>query len=77
MKVSELIEKLSECDPNAEVIMRSDNFELHGSLVPVKYVNAFKAQRKLETFRDAFDGETYSTEVFNVIDGNLTVVKLS
>jgi hypothetical protein len=59
MIVKELIKKLEALDQNAEVIVKSSNFELNGANVSVTYVHEYSNGRKnTETFTDAFDGNT-------------------
>ena len=64
MKAKELIEILKK-HPEAEIITTSSNFELRGALVSVKCDSEpRKVMKKLKQFRDAFDGTSYSTEVY-------------
>jgi hypothetical protein len=75
MLVKDLIEKLKEQDPNAEVIVKSSNFELCGAYVPLDYISISNTGlKKKETFRDAFDGCAYSTEVWKLSGGAESIV---
>lgn len=76
MKVKELVEQLLKEDQEATVVKTSSNFELNGATVEVKSINACKATKAREGFRDAFDGGSYSTEVWNLFSGNENVVKI-
>lgn len=78
MKVKDLIKKLEGLDQNAEVIVTSSNFELNGASVPVSFVHQYnEGSKKLQTFRDAFDGDTYSKETWSIIGGQTPVVMVS
>lgn len=77
MKVKELIEKLQEIDPNAEVVTTTSNFEMGNNLVRCSRVRVSKnASRKLQTFTDAFDGVRYQSETWSTVGGDLTVVEI-
>lgn len=77
MNVAELIKKLEVLDPKAEVIIRSDNFELHGAQVELSYVHLSKeGSKEVRGFRDAFDGGAYTATVYSSIGGKLPVVTL-
>lgn len=77
MKAKDLIKKLGEVDPEAEIIVSSSNFELKNSRVSVTQVMPFETGKK-ETrgFYDAFDGISYEKEVWSVVGGNEKVVIL-
>lgn len=78
MKVKELIQKLLALNPEAEVIAASPNFELEGVLIAVSSVRQLdQGSKKMETFRDAFDGGTYEAETWSTIGGDLPVVTIS
>jgi len=78
MKVKELIKKLEALDQNAEVIVTSSNFELNGASVPLSFVHQYnEGSKKTQTFRDAFDGDTYSKETWSIIGGKIPVVMVS
>jgi uncharacterized protein YkuJ len=75
MKVKDLIKKLEALDQDAEVIVTSSNFELNGASVPVSYVHQYnEGSKKVQTFRDAFDGYTYSKETWLINGGKTPVV---
>lgn len=75
MKVKHLIEKLLKTDPEAEVIITSSNFELNGADVPLGgLIESDKGSKKERTFRDAFDGEIYSKEIWSISGGSLSVI---
>lgn len=63
MKVKELIKKLQKLDQNAIVVVTTDNFEQGNSKKQAKYIHEFKGDIVKESFRDAFDGGSYSSEV--------------
>jgi hypothetical protein len=63
MKVKELIQHLLKADPNAEVTMTSDNFELNHSIVSTSGIREFNGRLEKRTFRDGFDNETYQKEI--------------
>ena len=50
-------------NPEAEVAVTSDNFELNGATIPVTSVYPFNGKMESKTFRDAFDGGTYGKSV--------------
>jgi uncharacterized protein YkuJ len=78
MKVKDVIKKLEALDQNAEVITTSSNFELNGASVPVSFIHQYnEGSKKTETFRDAFDGGTYSRETWSIVGGETPVVKIS
>ena len=77
MKVKELIRRLLEEDPEAEVLTSSDNFELHGALVPIQSIMSSKEAKKIKKiFFDAFDHEPYNKEVWELRNGSESVVWL-
>lgn len=76
MKVKDLIEKLSVLDQNAEVIVKSSNFEVNAD-VPVSFVHQYNTgSKKNKQFRDAFDGEVYSAETWSILGGDIPVVMI-
>jgi hypothetical protein len=68
LRVKDLIARLQEMDPEAIVVSPSSNFELNGSIVEAR-VSQYKGKRKTEGFRDAFDGISYSKEVYRMAFG--------
>lgn len=78
MKVKDLIKELKALDQNAEVIVRSSNFELNGEMVSVSFVHQYNGgSKKNQTFRDVFDGTTYSQETWSIISGETPVVMMT
>jgi hypothetical protein len=78
MLVKDLIKKLEALDQNAEVIVTSSNFELGGAYVPVSFVHQYnEGIKEIQTFRDAFDGDTYSKETWSLMGGDMPVVMVS
>lgn len=78
MKVKDAIKELQKLDPNATLIVTSSNFELKYSKIKVSSIHQYdEGLVKKEGFRDAFDGENYSTEVWNIIGGKEKVVLIS
>lgn len=68
MKVGELKKLLETVDNDIEIICISDNFELNGNYVSANaFLQTFK--KKTEVFRDAFDHQLYTEEVF-IFDNN-------
>lgn len=77
MKNKELISKLQKLDPEAEVVVTSNNFELQHEVVSLQGVTEYKTARKVKKqFRDAFDGYAYLTEVYDLFNGEETVILL-
>jgi len=78
MRVKDLINELQLLDQDAEVIVKSSNFELNGSNVPLSFVHQYnEGSITTKEFRDAFDGGTYSKRVFEIYGGETTVVYIS
>ena len=63
MKVKDLIKKLEALDQNAIVVVTTNNFEQGHSKKEAKGVYEFKGKIVSESFRDAFDGGSYSSDV--------------
>lgn len=63
MKVKDLIKKLEAIDQEAIVVVTSDNFEQGNAKKQAKYIREFKGDIVKEVFRDAFDGDSYTSEV--------------
>ena len=74
MLKSELIAKLQAIEGDPEVIVTSSNFELNNALVGLTSVTEYRVTKKYETFRDAFDGDTYSKEVYKLVGGTTTAI---
>ena len=67
--VKDIIELLSKYPPDTIVIRKSDNFEQGGSYVDMRgSVSLYRAKKKKENFRDAFDYETYQSEVWKLFE---------
>jgi len=78
MKVKELIEQLQSMNPEATVIIKSDNFEMRGANVEARFLNESSEGKECEeTFRDSFDGCSYISETWSTIGGTEPVVKIS
>jgi len=77
MTAKQLAEKLLET-PNAIVVAVSDDFELHGSVIPVTSIFIYKGDLVKRKFMDAFDGGSYDKEVVDYNEnGKITFIKLS
>ena len=63
MNVGELIEKLKKLDPSIEVAITSSNFEQNNAMKKAGGVRTFHGKVETRTFRDAFDYETYDSEI--------------
>jgi hypothetical protein len=78
MKVKDLIKALETVDPEATVIITSSNFELRGAQIPVSYVHeSKKGSKRIQGFRDAFDGDSYDKETWSTIGGEESVIVIS
>lgn len=64
LTVGELKKLLEKVDDNIPVIMRSDNFELHGSSVDIHGIHLFKMKKVEKEFIDAFDYGHYFSEIY-------------
>lgn len=77
MKVKDLIQALEGMDPEATVIVRSNNFEHNGADIALSYANQYDTgSKKEQTFRDAFDGDSYTKETWSIIGGEEKVVSI-
>lgn len=65
MKAKELIEILQK-DPEAEVVITTSNFEQGHAKVALGHVSKWKMKKIRRQFRDAFDGGSYSDEVYEM-----------
>lgn len=70
MTAQELINKLKEFPPDAEVLVPTSNFEKGNSSVSAQYVTKQKMRKESKRFRDAFDGESYDSFVWVYDDKN-------
>jgi len=78
MKVKDLIENLKGMYPEAMVITKSNNFEKNGADVPLSMVHQYETgSTRVENFRDAFDGCSYTSVTYSIFGGDLKVVYLS
>lgn len=68
MKVKDLVKKLEALDQNAIVVVTTDNFEQGHSNIEAKGIREFKGEIVKESFRDAFDGGSYSSDVVRYDD---------
>lgn len=76
MKVKELVEQLLKEDQEATVVKTSDNFELNHAIVEVQTIGVYKGNKVNKSFYDAFDGESYNKDVWELFSGNENVVKI-
>ena len=77
MKVKDLIKQLGKLNPEATVIVTSDNFELNYSKIAATYaIESYEGSKEMGTFRDAFDGENYNAEIWSSIGGKENVVEI-
>jgi hypothetical protein len=67
LKAKELI-KILQKDVEREVLMKSDNFELSGSTVPITYCTLQTFKKRKKNFRDGFDGGRYTETVYEYTD---------
>lgn len=67
MKAKDLIKILEE-DPEAEVLVTTDNFEQGHAKISLKEncICKWKMKKVLRKFRDAFDGGSYSSEIYEI-----------
>jgi len=67
-------------NPKDVVCVTSDNFELSGAIVPQRKLGElvrYPGELKKQTFRDAFDGESYQKDVVRLKkDGKTNFVQL-
>lgn len=62
MTIKALIERLSQHDENLEVLIQKNHME-KGCCLETPLLTISKACSTKESFQDAFDGGSYSTEV--------------
>lgn len=65
MKAKDLI-KILQADPEAEVLVTTNNFEMGHAKVKLEHVSKWRMKNASRPFRDAFDGGQYSAEVFEI-----------
>lgn len=69
--------ELADCNPDAEVIIKSPNFELGGANVSATCINHWPyGKKQIQQFRDAFDGGSYSAETYDLFDGDLHLISI-
>jgi len=77
IKVKDVIKKLQKMDPEAIFVTTTDNFEMGHSTVPAHGISEFSGELVKESFRDAFDGGSYSADVIRHSDkGKSKFVKI-
>ena len=77
MKVKELQKMLEGCDPEAEVIRTSDNYELQGAQVKATSVTTYENGKKVDkSFMDAFSEKVTIEEVYDIAGGNLKMITI-
>lgn len=63
--VKELIEELNKYPANTPIVQKTSNsMEMGDSLTLGVFVSAMKMKQEKKTFRDAFDGESYTSDVY-------------
>lgn len=78
MTAKDMIEQLQKLNPESEVVLTSNNFELNGALVSLNSVHQYDTgSKEKRRFRDDFDGTEYEEEVFSTRGGNSPVVFLT
>ena len=76
MKVKDLIKQLLKEDQEATVVTTSSNFELNGATVELDGFYSATATKVKRNFMDAFDGETYNADVWELLNGDTKIVKI-
>lgn len=78
MKIKEAIEILQKLDPEMEMVTTSSNFETNYA---IKSFTGFSSPTKMkeieESFRDAFDGGTYTMKVWKYDEEGIEVLRIS
>lgn len=78
MKVKDLLKKLEALDQESTVVVTSENFEQNGAKKQARGIFEFKGNIVKEQFRDAFDGDSYSSEVVKWDDnGKINFVQIT
>lgn len=67
MTAKQLIDILRKYPADTPLITSSDNFELNGARVDMRTPYEVKVKHVSRQFRDAFDGESYSKEVYETV----------
>ncbi len=63
MKVKDLITKLQQMDPEADIVVPNANYELLGHLVAASEVCLVGGRKAIRTFRDDFERQEYQAEI--------------
>lgn len=73
----ELAEELMK-NPDDIICRTTDNFEQGHSTIPMTYLSLSRFEGVIEkqTFRDAFDGETYQSNVVTMKAGDKMFIKI-
>ena len=78
MKVKDAIKLLAKMVPNAIFVTTTDNFEMGHQTVPAVCIREFKGTIVKESFRDAFDGGNYTSDIIRHDEkGKTKFVKIS
>jgi len=78
MTKDELIKQLELLNGDAEIVIRSSNFEHNGKLVSLSGVTQYNTGRQTSvTTRDAFDGYPYKFKSWELNDGDIPIIILS
>lgn len=75
MKAKDLI-KLLEENPDAEVVVTTDNFEQGQSKISLEHVSKWKMKKVNKRFVDAFDHESYHSDVYEISENGQEVFVL-
>jgi hypothetical protein len=63
--VKEMIEELKKYPEDTPIVQRTSNsMEMGNSLTLGVFLSSMKMKKEKKTFRDAFDGESYTSEVY-------------
>lgn len=76
MKLGELRKKTAHLSDDVEIISVSDNFEMSGSWVKATGVEVVKVKKESASFKDAFDGTKYSSEIYKPDENGEEVLKI-
>lgn len=75
MTARELAKKLMQ-HPDDIVCVTTDNFEQGHLVKEARGLGRFKGIKEKKTFRDAFDGETYTSDVITMSKGETMYVQI-
>ena len=76
MKLGELRKLTEHLGDDVEIITTSDNYELNHAWVESRGIRIVKVSKENKTFRDDFDGTSYSKEVFFPDENGKEVLKI-